>query len=662
MTMALQGTRLLGRIRRVVAAQSPSRQSDVQLVQQFIRERDETAFATLVARHGSMVLGVCRNVLHHQQDAEDVFQAVFLVLARKPQSIRKQQALSSWLHGVAYRLALKARARRSRREVCDRQDRERMTPDVGSASTVDDLTVRELSAILHAELERLPDTYRTPLLLCYWEGKTRDEAAERIGITPGKFKKRLERARRVLSSRLARRGLAPSLASLALWFSDSAASATVSHSLIQSTTQAALAFAVGEPAAAASAAALALAQGAIRIMTLTKIATVLVLVLCLGGLSTILGLSGYQDLHARHQDPVGRLTAVEPQAQGKDREPAGKKTDQERIVGTWRIASILSDGKPVEPEFSGLTRLTFTKDGKAIMNVAKQISEGTYKLVVAGKIDVSFNPREKPGPGIYKFDGDNRLTLCASSGGGERPTDFAAEKGSSRVQFNLTRAKAGEESPTDDEIAKLAQPAARVQEAVARQISANHLKQIGLAIHNYADTNKALPAQAIYDKEGKKALLSWRVALLPYVEQNALYQEFKLDEPWDSANNKKLIGKMPQTFELDFGPKRVGYTYYQALTGPGTAFDGSKASKFDDFARGLSNIMLVAEAKQPVIWTKPEDLIMPKDKEKLPPIGNLFKNGFHVLMADGSVRMVPHSVEPKILHEAASLKDEEKKP
>src|SRR5258708_471278 len=140
----VHGTSLLRQIRKVVAAQCPSRQSDLALLQQFIAERDEAAFAALLQRHAPLVLGVCRNVLHHHQDAEDVFQAVFLVLARKPHTIRKQQALSSWLHGVAYRLALKARAQRARR-----QDRAKAATEPCSTGTVaDDLTLRELGAIL----------------------------------------------------------------------------------------------------------------------------------------------------------------------------------------------------------------------------------------------------------------------------------------------------------------------------------------------------------------------------------------------------------------------------------------------------------------------------------------------------------------------------------
>src|SRR5262249_22930203 len=154
-----------------------------QLLQQFLANRDETAFAALVQRHGALVLGVCRSVLHHQQDAEDVSQATFLVLARKALTIRKQQAVSSWLHGVAYRLALKAKAQVNRRRVQEKQAAHQL-----SASTLDDLTWRELRAVLHEELQRLPEKYRAPLLLCYWEGRTRDEAAEQLGWAKGTLK------------------------------------------------------------------------------------------------------------------------------------------------------------------------------------------------------------------------------------------------------------------------------------------------------------------------------------------------------------------------------------------------------------------------------------------------------------------------------------------
>src|SRR5262249_29509686 len=157
-------------------------------------------------------------VLCHHQDAEDVFQATFLVLARKAGSIRRQQSVSSWLHGVAFRLAQKAKVQASRRRA-----QEKPREPGPSMTALDDLSVRELHQLLHEDLERLPEKYRGPLLLCYWEGKTRDEAAELLGWTPGTLKERLERARNLLRGRLTRRGLAPSAALFATLLSQHSA-------------------------------------------------------------------------------------------------------------------------------------------------------------------------------------------------------------------------------------------------------------------------------------------------------------------------------------------------------------------------------------------------------------------------------------------------------
>src|SRR5687768_13379397 len=129
-----EGALVLRRIRKL--ATSTSDQPDVQLLQQFIADADEAAFATLVKRHGAMVLGLCRSVLGHQQDAEDAFQATFLVLARRAHTIRKHQSLASWLHGVAYRLALKAKSRTHRQ-----RDRESAVAPPANPSTMDDLTL-----------------------------------------------------------------------------------------------------------------------------------------------------------------------------------------------------------------------------------------------------------------------------------------------------------------------------------------------------------------------------------------------------------------------------------------------------------------------------------------------------------------------------------------
>ncbi len=179
---------------------------------------------------------------------------------------------------------------------------------------------------------------------------------------------------------------------------------------------------------------------------------------------------------------------------------------------------------------------------------------------------------------------------------------------------------------------------------VARAKSAKNLRQFGVAFHGFADVNKGyLPAHAIYDKAGKKPLLSWRVAILPWFEQKALFDEFKLDEPWDSEHNKKLIPRMPKIYDCAAAPREVrdaGKTYYQVFTGKDALFNGVKSMKIFAIPDGLANTILVIEAKEPVIWTKPDDLVLPEDKNALPAVGGLFKNGFHILFGDGTVNFV----------------------
>src|SRR5262249_50257311 len=141
--------------------------TDERLLERFTLHRDESAFAALVRRHGPMVLGVCRRVLHDEHDAEDAFQATFLVLARKSATIRKRGSLDSWLYGVAYRIALKAKSAAVRRRA-----RERQAAKMALADPSAELAWRDLNPVLDEELNRLPEKYRVPLVLCYLNGKT----------------------------------------------------------------------------------------------------------------------------------------------------------------------------------------------------------------------------------------------------------------------------------------------------------------------------------------------------------------------------------------------------------------------------------------------------------------------------------------------------------
>jgi RNA polymerase sigma factor (sigma-70 family) len=205
---------------------------DWQMLQQFVDLRDEEAFSRLVVRHGPMVLALARRTVGDYQLAEDVFQATFLVLARKAHAIRGRQSLAAWLHSVAFRIAL--RVRKSQQRSRDLHMPVRTAPD-----PLDELTAREYLTIIDEELAKLPEKYRLPLLLCHRVGLTQDEAAERLHLCQGTLKGRLERGRRELRRRLARRGVALGATLAALMPLEQAALA-VPHALIRTTSIAAV--------------------------------------------------------------------------------------------------------------------------------------------------------------------------------------------------------------------------------------------------------------------------------------------------------------------------------------------------------------------------------------------------------------------------------------
>ena len=188
-------------------------------------------------------------------------------------------------------------------------------------------------------------------------------------------------------------------------------------------------------------------------------------------------------------------------------------------------------------------------------------------------------------------------------------------------------------------------PIAKVRLAAARTQSANNLKQIALAFHIGADANGEFPRD-ITDKNGKP-LLSWRVAILPYIEQAALYKQFKLDEPWDSANNKPLSEIVIKVYTAPRGKFEKGYTVYQSFSGDGALMNG-KALKFNQITDGTSNTFMVIEAGEAVPWSKPADVAFDA-KKPLPKLGGIFDGDFNVAFCDGSVRFVKNGVKEDIL-------------
>jgi hypothetical protein len=182
-----------------------------------------------------------------------------------------------------------------------------------------------------------------------------------------------------------------------------------------------------------------------------------------------------------------------------------------------------------------------------------------------------------------------------------------------------------------------------------RKRSANNLKQIALAFHNYLSAYNNFPAAAIRDAAGKP-LLSWRVAILPFIEEDALYKEFRLNEAWDSDHNKKLLKKMPAIYGIPGVKTKPEHgTFYRVFVGPDAPFTlKGNGPRIPIFTDGTSNTILVVEAGEPVPWTKPDELVYDA-KKPVPKLGGLFKEGIHLGMADGSVKFVDRKIKEKAL-------------
>jgi len=261
--------------------------TDGQLLESYVRTREQEAFAALVHRLGPMVWGVCRRILGHH-DAEDAFQATFLVLARKAAVLLPRETVANWLHGVARHSALKARAITVKRGTREKQVIAMPEPAVEQRKLWDDV-----QPLLDLELGKLPDKYRAVIILCDLEGKTRKEAARHFRMPEGTVASRLATARSMLAKRLSRHGLVTSSTALALLLTQQAASARVPLSVASATIQAAIPFAAGQAAAGVvSTRAVFLAEGVLRTMLLSKLKLTLAMVFMvtvLGGAMAAIG-------------------------------------------------------------------------------------------------------------------------------------------------------------------------------------------------------------------------------------------------------------------------------------------------------------------------------------------------------------------------------------
>jgi len=445
-------TNLLEHLRRLTSPPT----ADAVLLSRWVQQRDEAAFAALVARHGPMVLGVCQRVFGDAHEAEDVFQATFLILARKALSLRRPEALACWLHGVAARLARKARAAARRRVGCSRVLS--MEPADSHPDPLHLLTVREMLGLIDTEIRALREVYRLPILLCDLEGRTQEEAAQVLGWTPGSLRGRLLRGRARLKARLARRGLTlPAGIALPLLpaaFSKSlpAAGPSVTPRLISTVTQAALRFSTDSLATEHSHPAIELANEGLRFMMLTQVKIVGAVVLTMTALLVGAGLLGRQMWQAsgvalapRDEETLGALT--------QPRSPESKSATEKARVHLDRFGDPLPEGAIARlgtvrfRHGSQVRSVAFSPDGKTLAS-GGQDNTVRFWEIATGKEIRRFTVVTGPGSEYsdvesIAFSPDGNL-LAAGTGNGPAEVVIwivAAGKVLHRISTNLAHVR-----------------------------------------------------------------------------------------------------------------------------------------------------------------------------------------------------------------------------
>jgi RNA polymerase sigma factor (sigma-70 family) len=398
--------------------------ADDVLLERFAARQEQAAFGALVARHGPLVLGVCRRVLRHEQDAEDAFQAVFCVLARKAGGLRQGTAVGAWLYAVAWRIARRAKAAQVRRRM-----RERQLPDVPAPENAPESVWRELCPILDEEVSRLPERYRRSFVLCHLEGKTYEVAAAELRCAPKTVSSRLTRARKRLRARLTRRGLALSAGMLTTVLSRHTVLAAVRAELALNALRTGIQYAAGRPIAEPVA---DLADRFLRARvlrwTLAGAGSVVVLLAILLLVAFLLP----------HAGPDGAPAPAPPAAA-----PIPLQADQAKLQGNWRV---------IAKEMGGLAqpdqRIAFAFAGDKFMLLAPGFQGPALPYVLdPAKEPKAIDVNVDVGTvwrGIYELNGDS-LKLCLNQNlGGDRPTVFRTHPGVMRVfLYTLRRERAG---------------------------------------------------------------------------------------------------------------------------------------------------------------------------------------------------------------------------
>lgn len=427
--------------------------TDGQLLDRFLARREEAAFEEIVRRHGTMVWGVCRRILRRHHDAEDAFQATFLVLARKGASVFPRERLGNWLYGVAVQTALKARSLIAKRGERERQVMTMPEPTTDRLELPDDLGIW-----LDRELSRLPEKYRAPIVLCDLEGESHKAAACRLGWPIGTLSGRLSRARAILARRLNRRGQGLSAGALALVLAREAESASLPPLLSHSTARAAACLAAGGAVTElVSAQVAALMEGVVTAMVLTQVRVVAAGLLMAGLVGLCLGMpaetAGALESQAK---PGGAESRGDEKPGPAEKKPASPKSDLELLQGTWFGAVVEVGGKPLETDAAKLLPwIKIIVNGERVFlrgpKFAKTVSLGTLEdTELAIKLDLVDNQRQidltclpvlagersLTYHGIYSFSKD-RFEICLSVPGESRPRAFKTRPQSSQLLIVL---------------------------------------------------------------------------------------------------------------------------------------------------------------------------------------------------------------------------------
>ena len=393
--------------------------TDAQLLEDYIRG-DQASFAALVRRHAPMVWGVCRRLLHNFHDAEDAFQATFLVLVRKAPSIMPREMAPNWLYGVAYQIALKARATATKRS-----RRERQVVAIPESEASEQSRLQDVKLFLDEELSRLPDKYRVAIVLCDLEGRTRKEVALQLGLPEGTVAGRLTRARAMLSKRFARRGVSLSSGVIGAVLSQNGAAFAVPISVVASTIKVGSLCAAGQAIASAtvSPAVTALMKGVLRTMLINKAkaGTLVVAVILAVGWGSALT---YQAATAAKQDQTQTRDVVEHTDAATKKGP----NDNSGLQGTWKVSQADFNG-PSWLDAGGMREWVVTADTITI-KYTNNMRIMTY--VVNAKVQpkaIDVTPAMEGlavtvRKGIFETTGDQLRVCLESDSTVERPRDF----------------------------------------------------------------------------------------------------------------------------------------------------------------------------------------------------------------------------------------------